>query len=395
MALRRAWPLAVGLIFLIVAVMSLACSRHGRPAFTSALLMPDMLVNMPVRPVTWFTATPVVERTFIDYEGGRILADIYRPPDNGGHAGLIFSMGAPPLYLDDPRLVKLAEDLARAGLVVVVPFSARLDEEMIEPEEVEALVGVFLHLERQPYVDAERVGYFGISVGGSLALLAAADSRIADRVDYVVSFGGYFDALDTFTAVAANRLVYDGQEEAWEPDTHTVEVVALQIIAELSDPGDRETLCRVFVVDRSGREALCDAAFIDYRPVTSADISELTSEGRVAYEFMTSGDLARAQELARRLPASALMRLDALSPRGVIDRLQAELFIIHDRGDAFVPYVESRRLRDALAEHEKTHFTEVSLFEHVEPRLGRGGDILVLDSARLYFRLYQLLLKLL
>ena len=361
----------------------------------SALLMPDLLVELPVRPVTWLTATPVVDRTVIDYDGGRILADIYRPPDDGPHAGLILSMGAPPLYLDDPRLVKLAEDLARAGLVVVVPFSSRLDEEMIEPEEIEALVGVYQHLERQAYVDAERVGYFGISVGGSLALLAAADSRIADRVDYVVSFGGYFDALDTFTAVGARRLVYDGREENWEPDTHSVEVMALQFIAELSDPGDQETLCRVFVVNRSGREALCDAALAVRRSVSAAELAELTSEGQIAYEFMTSGDLARSQELSSQLPASALARLEALSPRGVIDELEAEIFIIHDRGDAFVPYVESRRLRDALAGREDVHFTEVSLFEHVEPRLGGGGDVLVLDSTRLYYRLYQLLLKLL
>ena len=40
------------------------------------------------------------------------------------------------------------------------------------------------------------------------------------------------------------------------------------------------------------------------------------------------------------------------------------------------------------------HFTEVSLFEHVEPRLGRGGDVIVLDGTRLLFRLYQLLLDL-
>ncbi len=361
----------------------------------SALLMPDMMVDLPLRPVTWFTAEPIVERTFIDYDGGRILADIYRPPDDGSHAGLIFSMGAPPLYLDDPRLVKLAEDLARAGLVVVVPFSSRLDEEMIEPEEVEALIGVFQHLERQPYVDPDRVGYFGISVGSSLALLAAADSRIADRVDYVVSFGGYYDALDTFTAVGAKRLVYDGLEEEWEPDNHTVEVMALQFIAELSDPGDRETLCRVFVVERSGREALCDAALAVRRSATAAEIAELTSEGQIAYEFMTSGDLARAEELSSQLPAAALARLEALSPRRTIDKLEAEVFIIHDQGDAFVPYVESRRLRDALAGREDVHFTEVSLFEHVEPRFGRGGDVLVLDSARLYYRLYQLLLKLL
>ena len=109
---------------------------------------------------------------------------------------------------------------------------------------------------------------------------------------------------------------------------------------------------------------------------------------------MIGADPDRAQELLGQLPPSALARLKRLSLPRAIDRLQAELYIIHDRGDAFVPYVESRRLRDALAGREEVHFTEVSLFEHVEPRLGRGGDVLVLDGAQLYFRLYQLLLDL-
>ena len=390
-ALRRAWPLAIALTVIVAIGFGLLFSEHGRPALISAIVLPDMLVDLPVRPVTWFTADPVVEQTFIDYGSGRILADIYRPPDDDRHATAVFSMGAPPLYLDDPRLVKVAEDMARAGLVVVVPFSTRLDEELIEPEEVDALVGVFEYIERQSYVDDERVGYFGVSVGGSLALVAAADPRIADRVDYVVSFGGYYDALDTSVAVGSRYIVYDGQEEAWEPHRHTVEVIALQIIAELSDRSDRSTLCKAFV-DRWDWGDLCQVS--DREPVSDADLAALTPEGRAAYDFMTAASPERAQELVHLLPPTVVEKLERLSPDRALDQLQAELFIIHDRGDKFVPYVESRRLRDALAGREQVRFTEVSLFEHVEPRLGRGGDVLVLDGARLYFRLYQLLLKL-
>ena len=73
-------------------------------------------------------------------------------------------------------------------LVMVVPFSTRLAAERIELVEIDALVGVFEYLEEQAYVDPERIGYMGLSVGGSLALLAAADERVAERVDYVVAF---------------------------------------------------------------------------------------------------------------------------------------------------------------------------------------------------------------
>ena len=390
-ALRRAWPLAIALLVIAVVWSGCAFSKYGRPAFTSALLLPDMMVELPLRPVTWFTPTPTVERTRIDYGSGSILADIYRPGDDARHAAVVFSMGAPPLDLEDKRLVKLAEDIARAGIVMVVPFSTRLDAERIELEEVDALVGIFEYLEQQPYVDPERIGYIGVSVGGSLALLAAADERIAGRLDFVVAFGAYYDALDTLVAVGARHVAYDGQEESWEPDPHTVEVMALQIIPELADQGDRRTLCKAFVDpwDRS----LCRAG-AGREDVSDAEIAALTLEGRAVYDLMTSGDPVVARELLEKLPAGAVERLELLSPSRTIDRLQGEVFIIHDQGDKFIPYFESRRLRDALAGHDDVHFTEVSLFEHVEPNLSSGGDVLVLDGVRLYFRLYQLLLKL-
>lgn len=392
-ALRRAWPLALAIIVILVVGSGLVFSRHGRPAVSSALLLPDMLLELPVRPVTWLTPEPTVERGFIDYGSGRILVDIYRPAGDEPRAAVIFSMGAPPLDLDDSRLVKLAEDAARAGLLMVVPFSRRLDAERIEPAEIDALVGIYQHLERQPYVDPDRIGYIGVSVGGSLALVAAADPRIADRVDYVVSFGGYSNGLDALVAIGSHHIHYDGLEETWEPDSHSVEVMALLLIAELSDGGDRETICKAFV-DPGDRRTLCGLASVDREPVSDVEVARLTPEGRAAYDIMTGRDPARAEELLSRLPPSALAKLEELSPDRVIAELGGEIYIIHDKGDEFIPYVESRRMRDALAGRDDVHFTEVSLFEHVEPRLSRGGDVIVLDGTRLYYRLYQLLLKL-
>ena len=389
-ALRRTWPLAIALLVIAIIWSGLVYSKYGRPAYTSALVLPDMMVELPVRPATWFTPTPIVDRTYIDYGSGRILADIYRPPDGERHAAMIFSMGAPPLGLEDSRLVKLAEAVARGGLVMVVPSSPRLHAELIELEEIDALVGIFEYLEEQPYVDPERIGYMGVSVGGSLALVAAADPRVAERVNYVVAFGAAYNAVDTLVAVGSRTVTYDGQEEDWEPRPHAIEVMALQLIVELSSRDDKRTLCKAFV-DPGDRD-LCGAG-AGREAVSDLEIARLTPEGRAVYDLMTSGDPVVARELLEKLPAGAVERLEQLSPSRTIDRLQSEVFIIHDRGDEFIPYFESRRLRDALAGRGDVHFTEVSLFEHVRPRL-TDGDVIVLDTVRVYFRLYQLLLKL-
>ena len=140
-------------------------------------------------------------------------------------------MGAPPLDLDDDRLVRIAEDSARSGVVMLVPFSRA-------PRRPAHRAGGDRRARRGVRVRAgscrrsirTRVGFFGASVGGSLALVAAADPRIADDVDHVVSFGGYYDALDTFGAIATHHIEYDGVDEEWTPREHAEKVMAYQLI---------------------------------------------------------------------------------------------------------------------------------------------------------------------
>lgn len=377
----RLWPLVAAIAVLVTLPAALFTTEQGRAAIVATIFLPDLIFSLPVRPVTWVTPDPVRERVVIGYGGGRTIeADLYRPPSGTGLGGVVFSMGAPPLDLDDPRLVKLSEDAARAGFVMLVPFSERLDEELILPEEIDALVGAFEYLQAQPYMNPDRVGYIGVSVGASLALLAAADPRIRDDVDFVVAFGGYYDALDTFVALASRRIGYDGLDEPWTPRWHSIKVMARQFIHELDDPYDRDILT---------------AAFVDRKTVTREQIDALSPTGRAVYDFLTSaGDPARARALIGELPPDAVNRLRALSPSRAAGDLRTEVFIVHDRGDEFIPYVESRRLRDALAGRTKLHFDEVRFFEHVEPRLNQRSDVLALDSVRLIFRLYQILLRL-
>lgn len=364
----------------------LSLNRHGRVAVEAAIYLPDMVlqVPLPVRPVELISDAPTRERVTIDYQsrnGPRSIdADLYTPAHGSAHSGVVFSMGAPPLPLDDARLVRIAEDSARSGVVMLVPFSDRLDEIRIEPEEIDALVAEFQYVQRIPQVDPARVGFFGASVGGSIALVAAADPRIADEVDHVVSFGGYFDALDTFGAIVTHRIEYGSVDESWVPRPHAEYVVAHQLIDRIGDPDDREILTK---------------QFIDGDPPDPAKLATLGPMGRSSYDFLANRDPAAVGALIKRLPPGEIADLDYLSPRTSIDRVKAELFIIHDRADPFVPYTESRKVKDALAGRPtpRAHFDELRLFEHVEPKLNQQPDIIALDSTRLLFRLYQLLLR--
>jgi dienelactone hydrolase len=380
----RAWPLLLALGVIAAMPFALSTTQEGRVAVRAAIYLPDMVlqVPMPYRPIELISDPPTRERITIEYQSrnGRrtIEADLYTPAGDGPHQGVVFSMGAPPLDLDDKRLMRIAEDSARSGVVMLVPFSERLDDELIEPEEIDALVAEFEYVQALPSVDPARVGFFGASVGGSLALVAAADPRIADDVDHVVSFGGYYDALDTFGAIATHHITYGKVDEAWTPRRHAEQVMAQQLITAVDDARDRDLLFRWFV---------------EYEPEEPEQLASLSPVGRSSYDFLANGDPTAVQDLISRLPADAVSKLDYLSPKTSIGNVSAELFIIHDRADPFIPYTESRKLEDAIGDRANAHFDELRLFEHVEPKLTQRPEVIALDSTRLMFRLYQLLLR--
>jgi dienelactone hydrolase len=387
--LVRTWPLLLSLALLAGAPVLISLNRQGRVVVEASIYLPDMVLQVPspgplryLRPVTWISDAPSRERVTIAYQsrnGPRLIdADLYIPARGSRHQGVVFSMGAPPLPLDDPRLRRIAEDSARSGVVMLVPFSDRLDDERIEPEEIDALVAEFQYVQRLPQVDSNRVGFFGASVGGSLALVAAADPRIADDVDQVVSFGGYFDALDTFGAIATHHISYDGVDQSWTPRAHAEEVMARQLIDRVDNASDRDLLTRTFIDDETPSQE---------------QLATLTPVGRSSYDFLANRDPAAVQALIDRLPASAVADLDYLSPRTSIANVKAELFIIHDRADPFIPFTESRKLKAAVGDRPNAHFDELRLFEHVQPKLNQQPQIIALDSTRLLFRLYQLLLS--
>lgn len=362
-------------------------NRHGRVAVEAAIYLPDMVIQPPApfRAVELISDAPSRERVTIRYEsrnGPRsIEADLYIPAHGSNLPGVVFSMGAPPLDLDEPRLIRIAEDSARKGVVMLMPFSDRLDDLHIEPEEIDALVAEFQYVQKVAEVDPMRVGFFGASVGGSLALVAAGDDRIADDVDHVVSFGGYYDSLEAFGAIATDRITYKDVDETWDPQYHAKKVIAVQLIDHVDDRRDHELLTKIF---------------LDRDEVSAEQITTLGTYGRASYDFLTNRDPYTAHDLILRLPPNAIKDLTYLSPSSHIDTVSAELFIIHDQGDPYIPYTESRRFQDDLANLEmppRAHFDELRLFEHVEPKLNQRPDVLALDSTRLLFRMYQLLLR--
>ena len=206
---------------------------QGRTGFHAALFVSQTL-EVLIKPQSWFTDDALREEVHYDTPEGEAVADIYRLAGGMPRAAVLLSMGANENERDDPDIVNLGQALARAGYVVMYHWSPQIGlNANIDPNEPENLVWAFQHLEERDYVDGDRVGLGGFCVGASLALVAAADPKISDRVHFVNAFGPYFDAESLLLQAVSRSVAYEGESSPWEPHAFTFRVMANELIRTL------------------------------------------------------------------------------------------------------------------------------------------------------------------
>ena len=235
---------------------------------------------------------------------------------------------------------------------MLLPLSDELDAKRVTAVETARLVDGFEMLRRDPRVRPDRIGFVGVSVGGALALVAAADERIAERVWLVVAVGPYYDAASLVASTIGRAYRVSGEIVGWAPSETTREVV---------------------------RETLLAALPAEERAAVEGGRSPATEAGRQVAGLLASEDLAGAERLLAAGAPELERALRAVSPRYFVDRLRAPLYLMHDRNDEFIPWVESEAL---AAAHEPEIYHRLEIFEHVEPRAG-NLRILARDGWRL------------
>ena len=353
----------------------IALTPQGRAGFHTGLFVLQVL-DLPVKPQTWFTAEPLRHEAHYPSSDGTAVADVYRPPDGQPRAAVALFLGANAAGRDDPDVINLGNALARAGYVAMFHWSPTMAlQANIEPAETGNLVWAFQYLAEREYVDPQRAGLGGFCVGASFALVAAADPRIRDSVYFVNAFGPYFDAESLLLQAASRSVVYDGQRTPWEPDRLTMRVLANELIESLANSTDAATLTRRY---RHGQT------------LTAAETDALSPQARAVSRLLDGATPAEAATLYATLPAGFRRELANISPASHIDNLRARLLVMHDRNDRLVPVAESRRLRAAAeAQGNDVRYTEVLAFEHVRP--DGGVPAMLREGARLYRHMYDII----
>lgn len=316
------------------------------PWARAVVLFSDVIVlDSPVRPLTWVTGSP--ERFWLEW-GEDGLGQLTVPAGDRPAPTLILMLGARPAGHDDPRVVRLTDALARTGFAVLLPISAPLERGIIAPEEVDRLVEAVLAATEHPRASDEAIVIVGLSVGGTLSLLAATDERLAERLNVVLALGPYYEAATVIAQAASGSVrTVDGTERPWEVN-QTTRWVLLASLRAIPPSGD----------------ATADAA-VD-RLIAGVDRQEQLT-------------LAEAEAAIGQLSDGQRRWLAEISLRGRLQEIRTTWFLMHDYGDDLIPYEESDRI---ASERRPDRDLRIDLFDHVTPDPG-NLRVLLRDGARL------------
>ena len=379
---RRAL-VALAVLFLVLVIVT-AVTPQGRTAFQTLLFLPQVLPSFPIKPQEWVTGKPVKYEIEFQLAQGVGSADLYVPSGSGEHPAVLFFLGVVPPNRDESRIVGLAEGLARAGMVVMIPWLDSQDQNRIAPQDIDSLVRAFQHLQTLDSVDPDRVGMGGICTGASLTTIAAADERIRDDVRFINFFAGYYDALDMVRAIGSRSRFYGDVAAPWKPAKLTLRVFTNLMVERVNDADDRELLTRIF---------------IDKTAWTEDELESLTIEGMAVYKLLNGVPRHEVDALIAQLSPETMESLAMISPSSHLDGLKARVLIMHDRADRLVPSEESRRFAEALGDDNDPYHTEFSFFQkeiqvHVDESEGVGLLGFVTEAFKFYLHMYNVLREL-
>jgi pimeloyl-ACP methyl ester carboxylesterase len=272
----------------------------------------------------------------------------------GGHGpwpALVFVNGATRLGRHHPKVERLARGLARAGFLVVVPDLPGLRLGEITPETAAATGRVAKATANRPDARRRRVGLYGVSVGASLALLAAERPALASRVTVV---GGEAPWTDMKRIIRlATTGVYEGEPYATDP--YAALAIARSLAAGLSAGPARSRLVRQL-------EAVPDD---DPEPLAHLQAAQFRGGARAVVELLRNRDSARFGRLYARMPARVRESVEALSPLRRAGALRAPVELASAPHDEYFPAAESRALTRAAP---RVHLTITATLDHAVPR---------------------------
>jgi dienelactone hydrolase len=322
-------PWRIATLALSVAVTGLVLAASPRVnAQADALVVLTTTLETPVlgQLASALTDEPEVEEATV----AGMPTTVARPAGDGPRPVLVIVNGATELGRGHPTLQRLARGLARAGYVVLIPDLPGLAQGELTEATVRATVDV-------ARAAGDRVGLVGVSVGTSLALLAAEDPTLTGRVSVVGGTAPYSD-LTNLVRLATTGYYRDGNLLVpFETDPFLAVAVARSLAAALPAGPERDAV-------RAQVNMLDDNAADPLAPMRALPREGLAPAVRTVVELLANQDPRRFDELYAAVPADLRAIVARLSPLTGAADLTTRVELATAPRDEYVPLAEPQAL---------------------------------------------------
>ncbi len=258
-----------------------------------------------------------------------------------------------------PAFLGIGRGLAAAGCLAIVAEPEGLAAGELTPAAVDqARAAVEAAVLR---ADAARggVSLLGVSGGGTLALRAAADPSLTERVSVVLALAPLCDVEEAIRVITTG-VYRDG--DALVPFTagdFFKLVIARSVIACLAPGADRTVL-------RSRLLALDDYAADPLSCVREWPPDGLGLSARAAVDLLANEDPQRFDDLLAALPEELRVAIDAISPISVARRIPAPVELVVAREDRYITLADATSFAEACP---TTRLTVLDSLSHAVPEL--------------------------
>ena len=280
--------------------------------------------------VASFGAHEVLERAFV-VKGprGDVPARVYAPKDLPGAPGIVLVHGVHHTGIDEPRLMRFARTISATGVVVLTPEIEELRDYHVDPASIDTVGAAARALRGE--VHAETVGVMGLSFGGGLSLLAAADPRFQPDIGFVVAVGAHDDLQRVSHFFATNDIRDpDGRPQPIKAHEYGAMVLVYSHIEDFFAADDVPV----------AREALRAWLWED-RDAARAKLPSLGDAGREKMSRLFAGNVGSiAPEILAELGKRAA-EADRVSPHGHLKALRVPVYLLHGAGDTVIPASET------------------------------------------------------
>ena len=322
-----------------------ACTTPDFGDSEAGLALEDLAAGQATSRLMALAPWPARESVSFITGGEERAADLYRP-SRDARAGIVLVPGVVAHGRRDPRVVAMANTLARLDFTVLVPDNPGVRQYRMRASDVREVADSFAWLASQPALAPPgHIGIAGFSYGAGPVLLAALQSDIRGRVSFVLSVGGYYSLENVVSFLTTGYYPVVDPSVAAAP-----EGVRLS-----PHPYGQATFIRsnLDLLERSQDRGFFQryaAYLIDNRLDGDEPVpTRLAPDAQAFYDLLDNHFPVHVPDLLDKLPARMRSELQGINPAAHdLSRLRANVILLHGRGDNLIPFTESIALADAL-----------------------------------------------